>query len=102
MQVLSKRFCFNMPLSAGALNALYSFCIYLVRLSFVRGKCKDFFFRANEKRRICFRNGVLVWEIWLFLQRLIQKQNNGKYNRNGGIKRLLTGSNSCLEKLSQE
>ena len=48
----------------------------LVRLlfRFVGGKCKDFFFQANEKRRKCFRNGSLIWEIWLILRRQIKNE----------------------------
>jgi hypothetical protein len=42
----------------------------LVRLWwFIGDKCKDFFYRAMKKGRKCFKNGVLVWEIWLFLRR---------------------------------
>ena len=52
----------------------------LVRLlfRFVGDKCKDFFFRAKEKGRKCFRNGVLIGEIWLFLQ--ARKEKNMSYS----------------------
>ena len=51
----------------------------LVRLWwFIGDKYKDFFYWAMKKERKCFKNNVLIGEIWLFLRR--ERRKNMSYS----------------------